>query len=110
MLNLIPGKDWMVRVGAYCIRPTDIHVHGKMINLPSTCRGICNTPLLIRVKKLSPIYWVYLKLDRFLGVCLCDQPHPDKKHLKFVWMYAKPSEDWTNMVIFTENSARIGWV
>ena len=46
------------------------------------------------------------------GLDGCDQCHvdPDKLLLKIVWVYAKPSEDWTNMVIFTENSARIGWV
>ena len=100
LLNLIPGKDLIIRVGAYCIRHTNAHIHKKMIDPPGTCGGVCNTPLPIRVKnliplytmnfklgtcwvvcntplpvrikKLSPIYWVYLKLDRFLGVCLCD--------------------------------------
>ena len=32
LLNLILGKDWMVHVGAYYIRHTDTHVHGKMID------------------------------------------------------------------------------
>ena len=77
---------------------------------PGTCWGVCNTPLPVRIKNLIPIYQMNLKLDRFLGVCLYDQPHLDELLLKIVWMYAKPSEDWMNMVIFTENSARIGWV
>ena len=49
-----------------------------------------------------------LKPGRFWGVCLCDQPHPGEKLLKFVWMRAKPAEDWTNMAISTENPAGIG--
>ena len=166
LLNPIPGKDWIICVGAYCIRPTNAHDNGQMIdppdtcwdvcntslpirikklsliywmnlkpdtfrgvcntplpirikNLiplyrmnqkPGTCWGVCNTPLPVRIKNLIPIYQMNLKLDRFLGVCLYDQPHLDELLLKIVWMYAKPSEDWMNMVIFTENSARIGWV
>ena len=121
LLNLIPEKDWMVRVGAYCIRPTNAHDHGQMIDPPDTfwgvCNtplpirvknlillwtmnlkpgtrwGVCNTPLLIRIKNLIPIYWMNLKLGRFLGVCLCDQPHLGGKPLKFVWECVKPAED-----------------
>ena len=52
LLNLIPGKDWIVRVGAYCIRPTNAHDHGQMIDLPCTFRGVCNTHLSIRDKYL----------------------------------------------------------
>ena len=40
----------MVRVWAYCIRPTNTHDHGQMIDLPDTCLGVCNTPLPIRDK------------------------------------------------------------
>ena len=60
---------------------------------PGTCRGVCNTPLPIRIKNLIPIYWMNLKLGRFWDVCLCDQSHPGGKHLKFVWMIVKPAED-----------------
>ena len=56
LLNPIPSKDWIVCVGAYCIRPTNTHVHGKMIDLPDTCRGVCNTPLPIRYKYLINTY------------------------------------------------------
>ena len=56
LLNLISGNDWMVRVGAYCIRPTNTHVHGKMIDPPGTCWGVCNTPLPIRDKYLINMY------------------------------------------------------
>ena len=45
LLNLIPDKDWIVRVGAYCIRPTNAHDHGKMIDPSGTFQDICNTPL-----------------------------------------------------------------
>ena len=52
LLNPIPGKDWIVCVWAYCIRPTNIHVHRQMINPPDTFRGVCNTPLHIWDKYL----------------------------------------------------------
>ena len=60
LLNPILGKDQIVRVGAYCIRPTNTHVHGKMIDLPDTCRGVCNTPLPIRSKYLINTYLLNL--------------------------------------------------
>ena len=56
LLNHIPNKDWMVCVVAYCIRPTDIHVHGKMIDPPYTFRGVCNTTLPIPDKSLINTY------------------------------------------------------
>ena len=84
LLNPILEKDWIVRVGAYCIRPTNAHDHGQMIDPPDTFRGVCNTPLPIRIKNLIPIYWMNLKLGRFLGVCLCGQLHLGGKPLKFV--------------------------
>lgn len=37
LLNLIPDKYWIVCVGSYCIRPTNTHDHGQMINPPDTC-------------------------------------------------------------------------
>ena len=93
LLNLILGKDWIVRVGAYYIRLTNVHDHGQMIDLSDTCWGVCNTPLPIRIKNLIPIYWMNLKLGRFLGVCLCDQLHLGGKPLKFVWEHVKPADD-----------------
>ena len=56
LLNLILGKDWMVRVEAYCIRPTNAHDHGQMIDPPGTFLGVCNTPLPIRDKYLINMY------------------------------------------------------
>ena len=32
----------------------------------------------------------------------------DEKLLKFVWIHAKPAEDWTNIAISTENPPRMG--
>ena len=64
---------------------------------PGTCLGVCNTPLLIRIKNLISIYCVCLKLGRFLGVCLCDQLHLSRKLLKFVWGRVKPAEDRMGM-------------
>ena len=65
LLNLILGKDWMVRVGAYCIRPTNTHDYGQMIDPLDTFRGICNTQLptldkfLINTYLLNPILGKY---------------------------------------------------
>ena len=47
LLNLILDKDWIVHVGAYCIRPTNAHDHGQMIDPPDTFQVVCNTPLQI---------------------------------------------------------------
>ena len=93
LLNLIPGKDWIICVEAYCICPTNFHDHGQMIDPPGTCWGVCNTLLPIRIKNLIPIYWMNLKLGRFLGVCLCDQLYLDGKLLKFIRERVKPAED-----------------
>ena len=94
----------MVRVGAYCIRPTNAHDHGQKIYPPDTCWGVCNTPLSIRVKNLIPIYWMNLKLDRFLDVCLCGQLHLGGKLLKFVWEHVKPAEDRMGVTNATQTS------
>ena len=56
LLNLIPGKDWIIRVGLYYIRTKNDHVNIQMIDSLGTFRGVCNTPLPIRVKNLIPIY------------------------------------------------------
>ena len=56
LLNPIPGKDWIVRVGAYCIRHTNTHDHWQMIDPPGMCLGVCNTPLPIRDKYLINTY------------------------------------------------------
>ena len=61
LLNLILGKDWMVRVGAYCIRPTNAHDHGQMIDPFGTFQRLCNTPLPIRIKNLIPLCTMNLK-------------------------------------------------
>ena len=51
----------MVRVGAYCIRPTNTHDHGQMIDPPDTFRDVCNIPIsiwdkcLINTHLLNPI-------------------------------------------------------
>ena len=79
LLNPIPEKDWIV----WIIMPIK----------PDTFLGVCNTPLPIRIKNLIPIYWMNLKLGRFLDVCLCGQLHLGGKLLKFVWEYVKPAED-----------------
>ena len=69
LLNLISGKDWIVRIGAYCIRPTNVHNYGQMIDPLGTCWGVCNMPLPVQTKKLIPIYRMNLKPGTFRGVC-----------------------------------------
>ena len=56
LLNLIPGENWIVCVGAYCIRLTNSHDHGQIIDPSGTCLGVCNTPLPIRDKYLINTY------------------------------------------------------
>ena len=70
LLNLIPDKDWMVRVGAYCIRPTNTHDHGLMIDPSDTCGGVCNTPLPIRDKYLINTYLLNLIPDKDWIICV----------------------------------------
>jgi len=50
----------MVRIGAYCMRPTNAHDHSQMIDLPNTFWGVCNTPLPIRDKYLINTYLLNL--------------------------------------------------
>lgn len=92
----------MVRVGAYRILPTNTHNHRQMIDPPDTFRSVCNTPLPVRIKNLILIYWVLLKLGRFLGVCFYDQPHFDGKRLKFIWLTVKLDEDWMDATNATQ--------
>ena len=64
LLNPIPGGNWIVRVVAYCIRPTNAHDHRQMIDPPGTCLGICNTPLPTRNKYLVNTYLLNLIPDK----------------------------------------------
>ena len=88
LLNLISDRDWIIRVGAYCIRHTNTHNHGQMIDPPDTCWGVCNTPLPIRDKYLINMYllnpipgkdwivWIIMPIK--LGTCwgVCNTPLP----------------------------------
>ena len=56
LLDLIPGENWIVCVWAYCIRPTNTHDHGKMIDPPDTRWDMCNTPLHMPYKYLINTY------------------------------------------------------
>ena len=60
LLNPILGKDWNIRVGTYCIRPTNSNDRGQMINTPGTCLGVCNTPIPILDKYLINTYLLNL--------------------------------------------------
>ena len=75
-----------------------------MIDPHDTFLDVCNTPLPIQIKNLIPIYWMNLKLGRFLGVCICDQLHLGGKPLKFVWEHVKPAEDRMGVTNATQNS------
>ena len=54
LLNPIPEKDWIV----WIIMPIK----------PDTFRGVCNTPLPIRIKNLIPIYRMNLKPGTYGGL------------------------------------------
>ena len=64
LLYLIPGKDWIVHIGAYAIRPTNAHDHGQMIDPADTFLVVCNTPLPIQDKYLINTYLLNLILGK----------------------------------------------
>ena len=70
----------MVRVGAYCIRLTNSHDHGQMIDSPDTCWGVCNTPLPIPDKYLINTYLL--------------NPIPEKDWIVWIIMPIKPGTCW----------------
>ena len=70
LLNLIPDKDWIVCVWSYCIRLTNAHDHGQMIDPLDTFWGICNTPLPIRDKYFINTYLLNLIPDKDWIVCV----------------------------------------
>ena len=90
LLNLISGKDWIVHVWAYCIRPTSAHDYRQMIDPPGKCWGVCNTPLPIRIKNLIPYCTMNLKLDTCLGVCNTPLPIRVKNLIPLCTMNLKP--------------------
>ena len=94
VLNHIPNKDWMVCVVADCLRPPYIHVHGKMIDPPYTFRGVCNTPLPIRIKNLISIYRMNLKPGTCWGVCNTPLPICVKNLIAIRTMNLKPGTRW----------------
>ena len=93
LLNLIPGKDWIIRVGAYCIRPTNAHDHEQMIDPPDTCWGVCNTPLPIRIKNLIPLRTMNLKPGTCWGVCNTPLSIPDKYLINTYLLNLIPGKD-----------------
>ena len=70
LLNLIPDKNWIVRVLAYCIHPSNFHDHGQMIDPPGACVGAYNTPLHVRDKFLINTYLLNLILGKDWIVCV----------------------------------------
>ena len=94
LLNHIPVKDWIVCVGAYCIRPTNSHDYGQMIDPHDTCRGVCNTPLQIRIKNLILIWTMNLKLGTCWGVCNTPLPIWNKYLTNMYLLNLIPGKDW----------------
>ena len=94
LLNLIPGKDWIVRVGAYYIRSTNVNNHGQMIDPPDTCWGVCNTPLPIWGKNLIPLQTMNLKLGTCWGVCNTTPPIRDKYLINTYLLNLIPEKGW----------------
>ena len=99
LLNPILGKDWIIRVGAYCILPTNDHDYGPMMDPPDTFRGVCNTPLPIRGKNLIPIYRMNLKPDTCLGVCNMPLPIRYKYLINTYLLNLIPSKNWIVHVV-----------
>ena len=99
LLNPILGKDWIIRVGVYCILPTNDHDYGPMMDPPDTFRGVCNTPLPIRGKNLIPIYRMNLKPDTCLGVCNMPLPIRYKYLINTYLLNLIPSKNWIVHVV-----------
>ena len=94
LLNLIPGENWIVRVGACYILPTNAHDHGQMIDLPDTFQGVCNTPLPIRIKNLVPIWTMNLKPGTCWGVRNTPLPIRDKYMINTYLLNLISGKDW----------------
>lgn len=94
LLNPILGKYWIVRIGAYCIRPTNSHNHGQMFDPPDTCCGVCNTPIPIRIKNLIPLWTMNLKLGTCWGVCNTPLPIRNKYLINTHLLNLIPGKDW----------------
>ena len=99
LLNLILDKDWIAHVRAYCIRPTNTHDHGQMIDPPDTFRGVCNTPLPIRIKNLIPIYRMNLKPGTYGGLFNTPLPIRDKYLINTYLLNLIPDKDWIVHVV-----------
>ena len=94
LLNHTPGNDWIVHVGACCIRHTNAHDHGQMINPPDTFLYVCNTPIHIRDKNLIPLWTMTLKPDTCLDVCNTPLPICVKNLIAIRTMNLKPGTCW----------------
>ena len=99
LLNPILDKYWIVRVGAYCIRPTNANNHGQMIDSPGPCWDVCNTPLPIRIKNLIPLWTMNLKLGTCWGVCNTTLPIRNKYLINTHLLNSIPSGNWIVRVV-----------
>jgi len=114
LLNLIPDKDWIIRVEACCIRYTNAHDYGQMINPPDTFRGVCNTHLHTRIKNLIPLWTMNLKPDTCWDVCNTPLPIWIKNLIPIYRMNLKPDTFRgvcnTPLPVQTKNLILIYWV
>ena len=94
LLNPIPGKDWIVRVGPYCIRSTNSYDHEQMIDLPDMFRCVCNTSIPIRGKNLIPLWTMNLKPGTCWGVCNTPLPIRDKYLINMYLLNPIPGKNW----------------
>ena len=99
LLDPIPGKDWIVRVEAYCIRPTNAHDYRQMIDPPDTFRSVCNTTLPIRDKNLIPLWTMNLKLGTCWGVCNTTLPIRNKYLINTHLLNPIPGGNWIVSVL-----------
>ena len=87
LLNPTPGKNQIVCVGAYYIRPTNAHDHGQMIDPPNTFRVVCNTILHILGKYLINTYLLNLIPEKDWIVCVgacCIRPTNAHDHEQMI--------------------------
>ena len=112
-----------VRVGAYCIRPTNASAWRRMTDKPDTFWGVCLCAPTYTDQKFDS-HLLDKSQTRWVLGCMSLRPTPPwRETLKICmdarktrrgldengYIHRKPGEDWTKMAISTENPARIGF-
>ena len=70
-----------------------------MIDPPDTCRGVCNTPIPIRIKNLILIYRMNLKPGTYGGLLNTPLPIRDKYLINTYLLNLIPDKDWIVHVV-----------